>query len=80
MTGGGMMGATGFDPAALGLAGTGNPDVGTRIISPSVKLSEYPAVGVHPTFTVIEPAPSSATATARSAPSAWCWTAPSRRP
>ena len=51
-----MMGATGFDPAAMGLAGTGNPDVGARIISPSVKLSESPAVGVHPTFTVIEPA------------------------
>ena len=51
-----MMGATGFDPAALGLVGTGNPDVGARIISPSVKLSESPAVGVHPTFTVIEPA------------------------
>ncbi|UTW52079.1 WD40 repeat domain-containing protein [bacterium SCSIO 12827] len=51
-----MMGATGFDPAVLGIAGAGNPDVGARIISPSVKLSESQAVGVHPTFTVIEPA------------------------
>lgn len=56
MTGGGMMGAAGFDPVALGISGAGNPDAGARIISPSVKLSESPAVGVHPTFTVIEPA------------------------
>ena len=56
MTGGGMMSGSGINPAIVGLSGPGNPDAGARIISPSVKLSESPALGVHPTFTVIEPA------------------------
>ena len=54
-----MMTGAAFDPQAMGLGGTGNPDVGARIVSPSVKLSECPAVGVHPTFTVIDRSASS---------------------
>ncbi|MEQ8230036.1 MAG: WD40 repeat domain-containing protein [Rhodospirillales bacterium] len=50
-----MTGSAAFDPQAMGLAATGNPDVGAKVISPSVKLSEGVPVGVHPTFTVIEP-------------------------
>jgi DNA-binding beta-propeller fold protein YncE len=54
-----MTGAA-FNPVAMGLAGDGNPDAGARVISPSVKLTEAPAVGAHPTFTVVEPAPARA--------------------
>ena len=49
------MSTTSFDPAAMGLATTGNPDVGARMVSPSVTLTEGVALGVEPTFVVIEP-------------------------
>ncbi len=48
--------STAFDPATMGLTASGNPDVGARMVSPSVSLTEGAALGVEPIFVVIEPA------------------------